>query len=481
MDLIIKLESGKSVEFQGDRNKSVHKGGSLLGKGGQGAVYLVKECDTERTLALKVYNMPVSNVFVENLRKNIANGAPNDSFVWPLDLTEPMGKNSDRYGYTMELFDYSNYTSFARILKGKTTFPSKEKQIRTLINLAKAIDSLHSRGLCYQDLNDGSVMFDCQNGKVLICDNDNIAPCGINIPFDSEGHCVQGKLKYMAPEVASKILKPDEYSDRFSLAILIFMILLHAHPFDGVKRLAGPLTAEVQEKIYGTESVFIFHPMDDTNRPDSKIDINAVKFWPTLPQFIQDLFVRSFTNGIPAPGKEFEVLLLERKERPSAKEWCDALKVWLENINIEAPVCSKKEVRETIGEHNSEDTLRNYRKKQLTIEKLYINGEITFDIISPVKNFDNSYLVRDQEGNLLIVDVDALTVAVRNLNYSELEELQLKYVNNKASIIDVFAKSISDEGVCVFVQWECNNELRCQILSFDSNLLLTLDSVSDLF
>ena len=339
MNNIVKLESGKSVEFQGDRNKSVHKGGSLLGKGGQGAVYLVKECDTERTFALKVYNTPVSNVFVENLRKNIANGAPNDSFVWPLDLTEPMGKNSDQYGYTMELFEYSNYTSFARILKGKTTFPSKEKQIQTLMNLAKAIDSLHSRGLCYQDLNDGNVMFDCQNGKVLICDNDNIAPCGINIPFDSEGHCIQGKLKYMAPEVAAKILKPDEYSDRFSLAVLIFMILLHAHPFDGVKRLEGQLTVSVQEKIYGTEPVFIFHPTDKSNHPDPQIDINAIKAWPTIPDFIQDLFIKTFTSGMPSVGKRRDDLQIERQGRTSEKEWREALHRWIDTT-ADCPNCN---------------------------------------------------------------------------------------------------------------------------------------------
>ena len=468
---IVKLESGRCVEFQGDRNKSVHKGGSLLGKGGQGAVYLVKECDTERTFALKVYNTPVSNVFVENLRKNIANGAPNDSFVWPLDLTEPMGKNGDRYGYTMELFDYANYTSFARILKGKTTFPSKEKQIQTLMNLAKAIDSLHSRGLCYQDLNDGSVMFDCQNGKVLICDNDNIAPCGINIPFDSEGHCIQGKLKYMAPEVAAKILKPDEYSDRFSLAVLIFMILLHAHPFDGVKRLEGQLTVSVQEKIYGTEPVFIFHPTDKSNHPDPQIDINAIKAWPTIPDFIQDLFIKTFTSGMPAPQRAFDKLQFERQERPSAKEWYNALRIWLEKVNnIQCgSECILEEKKTVIDELNNEQVIQKYVGKELSIEKIYVSQDLFFTVLFPVNNCHNQCLAKDQNNNIVILNINGNSIRALDLNYTSTCELKTAFDKSRAIIVDVFSKVVSNQGQCIFIEWKFENELRCDVI-FENDL-----------
>lgn len=477
MNNIIKLESGKRVEFQGDRNKSIHKGGSLLGKGGQGAVYLVKECDTKCTFALKVYNTPVSNAFVENLRKNIANGAPNDSFVWPLDLTEPMGKSNDRYGYTMELFDYENYTTFAKILKGKTTFPSKEMQIQTLMNLAKAIDALHSRGLCYQDLNDGSVMFDCQNGRILVCDNDNIAPCGINIPFDSEGHCVQGKLKYMAPEVASKILKPDEYSDRFSLAILIFMVLLHAHPFDGVKRLAGPLTVEVQEKIYGTESIFIFHPTNDTNRPDPKIDVNALKAWPTIPEFIQDLFIRTFTNGIPGSEKQLKVLLTERKERPSAKEWCEALETWLDNVKSELiDINTKNEETKSCWK----DVIREYIGRELHAEKLCISEEVVFTILRPISDCKGCYLAKDKSNQLVIIDVEGTCVRVRNLNYTPIKELQDNFDEENTTVVDAFLKTIPTRGECIFIEWHDGTEMHCDVIMNEIGIPM-LDNFDDLF
>ena len=404
-----------------------------------------------------------------------------------------MGKSNDRYGYTMELFDYANYTSFAKILKGKTTFPSKEIQIQTLMNLAKAIDALHSRGLCYQDLNDGSVMFDCQNGRILLCDNDNIAPCGINIPFDSEGHCVQGKLKYMAPEVASKILKPDEYSDRFSLAILIFMVLLHAHPFDGVKRLAGPLTVEVQEKIYGKESIFIFHPTNDTNRPDPKIDVNAVKSWPTIPDFIQDLFIKAFTSGMPEPKKTFDKLQSERQERPSAKEWYNALRMWFEKVNDTQCVsdCTLEGKKTVIDDLNNETVTQKYVGKELSIEKIYVSQDLFFTVLFPVNNCHNRYLAKDQNNNIVILNINGNSIKVIDLNYTPTRELKMAFDKNRAMIVDVFSKVVSNQGQCIFIEWKFENELRCDVIfenDFGRDVLfeivetgLSLDNTDDLF
>ena len=336
----VKLEDGTVLEIMGDPKKSVKVGGALLGQGGQGAVYKVKNKSTKQTLALKTYLAPTSNAFIDNLRKNIIKGAPGDSFLWPLGLTEPLGAKGDRYGYVMDLYDSSKYSSYIKILKGKVNFPTKEMQIEALIDLVDSFEALHANGYSYQDLNDGGVLFDCQNGKVLICDNDNVAPSGVNIPVDKAGHCIQGKFKYMAPEVAIRMFKPDKHSDRFSLAVLMFLLITHAHPFDGMKRLSGQLTPALQEKVYGTEPVFIFHPTDKSNRPDPQIDANAIAAWPTLPDFIQDLFIKTFTSGMPSVGKRRDELQIERQGRTSEKEWREALHRWMDSM-ADCPSCKK--------------------------------------------------------------------------------------------------------------------------------------------
>lgn len=329
----VRLEDGNVVELMGDIGESVKKGGALLGKGGQGAVYKVKNLNTGKICALKRYHAPMKPAFVDNLRKNIAIGAPDDSFLWPQALTEPMGRNKDIRGYIMDLYDNTKFTTFTKIVKGQAKFPSKEMQIATLLDLVGAFEKLHAKGYSYQDINDGGILFDCTRGQVLICDNDNVAPYGVNLG-------IQGKFKWMAPEVAINMFRPDKYSDRFSLAVLMFYLLTHAHPYDGAKRLSGQLTASLQEKVYGIEPVFIYHPTDKSNRPDPQVDVNAIKAWPTLPSFIQDLFVKTFTAGMPSIGKRREDLEVERQSRASEKEWREALIKWTDTITS-CPTCKK--------------------------------------------------------------------------------------------------------------------------------------------
>lgn len=336
MSNIIMLEDGTELKIQGDPKKRIKNGGALLGQGGQGSVYKVKKGNN--TYALKIYANPMSKEFIDNLRKNIIKGSPSNSFLWPIAITKPLGKNLNRYGYIMQCYDSKKYTSFSDLVKGNVTFPSKNLQLESLIDLVDSFEVLHANGYSYQDLNDGGVRFDINNGKVLICDNDNVAPSGINIPTDNDGHYIKGKFKYMAPEVAIGMFKPDKHSDRFSLAVLMFMILLHAHPFDGIKRLSGPLTPKMQEKIYGTEPIFIFHPTDNSNKPDNLIDKNAIKAWPLLPDFIQKLFIKTFISGMPAENKTKENIELERQARTSEKEWRQALQKWKDTM-VSCPIC----------------------------------------------------------------------------------------------------------------------------------------------
>lgn len=331
--ITVRLEDGNVVEIMGDPSVSVKNGGALLGKGGQGAVYKVKNLNTGKICALKRYLMPMSAAFIKNLRKNIAKGAPNDSFLWPLGLTEPMGRNKDIHGYVMDLYDSKKYSTFVKIIKGQAKFPSKEMQIAALLELVEAFEQLHAKGYSYQDLNDGGILFDCANGKVLICDNDNVAEFGDNLG-------IKGKFKWMAPEVAIEMFRPDKHSDRFSLAVLMFYMLTHAHPFDGKKRLSGQLTATLQKEVYGTQPVFIFHPTDKSNRPDPQIDANAIKAWPMLPDFIQNLFIKTFTAGMPYIGEKREVLNAERQERTTEREWREALIRWLDTM-ASCPACGK--------------------------------------------------------------------------------------------------------------------------------------------
>ena len=58
---------------------------------------------------------------------------------------------------------------------------------------------------------------------MLICDNDNVAPYGDNLG-------IAGKCRYMAPEVVLGKKRPDLHTDRFSLAVVLYLLLFLNHP-----------------------------------------------------------------------------------------------------------------------------------------------------------------------------------------------------------------------------------------------------------
>jgi serine/threonine protein kinase len=164
------------------------------------------------------------------------------------------------------------------------------------LELAHSYLQLHARGLCYRDISFGNVFLDPDTGEVLICDNDNVAVDG-----QTRGG-VLGTPRFMAPEVVRGEALPSTQTDLFSLAVLLFYMLLVHHPLEGEReRAIKCLDLPAMTKLYGTEPVFIFDPQDASNRPVPGYHDNALAFWPIYPQFLRDLLTRSFTDGIHDP------------------------------------------------------------------------------------------------------------------------------------------------------------------------------------
>ena len=182
-----------------------------LGRGGQGIVYLVELGGKQ--MALKWYHNPPDDKFYKNLERNVSQGAPSDAFIWPEYVTM---KENGSYGYIMKLRP-SNYFEFGNYLLAKVSFKSFTAMLAAAMKICDGFMMLHRFGYSYQDLNDGNFFIDPQTGDVLICDNDNVMPQG-------EKSGIMGKARYMAPEIVDGGI-PDKYSDRFSLSVILFMLL----------------------------------------------------------------------------------------------------------------------------------------------------------------------------------------------------------------------------------------------------------------
>ncbi|GMO34485.1 MAG: hypothetical protein Ta2B_14970 [Termitinemataceae bacterium] len=277
------LPAGYSIKTKLGKNVKVI---SFIGEGGQGAVYKVDYNGEHK--ALKWYTgkkIKDPKKFYDNLDNNIKKGAPNSSFLWPLDITL---KDEEAFGYIMDLRP-SEYKDFTLFLLAKEKFSSVTARINAAMNITAGFRELHLKGYSYQDLNDGNFFINPKNGDVLICDNDNVSEYG-----KSSG--IAGKARYMAPEVVLGKATPSVETDRFSLAVVLFQLFINSHPLEGKKTCVPCMTEDLEKKFYGKEPVFIYDPHDTSNRPEPGIHRGAIKRWGIFPTCLQEMFQKAFSK-----------------------------------------------------------------------------------------------------------------------------------------------------------------------------------------
>lgn len=280
-------------EFQKGQRIRTASGGELeviqkLGEGGQGIVYKVNY--NGKQLALKWYfgnKLSNADKFYRNIQNNIKQGAPTSAFLWPLEITEYF---EGSFGYLMELRP-SEYKDFSLFLLAKVHFANIEAIINTALCITNGFRELHNKGYSYQDLNDGNFFVNPKTGDVLICDNDNVAPYGENLG-------IAGKCRYMAPEVVMGKKRPDSHTDRFSLAVVLYMLLFLNHPLEGKRTMCPCLTEELERRFYGSDPVFVWNSTNDSNRPVRGVHTNEIKLWPLYPEFVRKTFEKAFSHEV---------------------------------------------------------------------------------------------------------------------------------------------------------------------------------------
>ncbi len=290
---------------------------SFIGAGGQGEVYDVEA--NGKHYALKWYFKNMATQMQKNVIDNlIKRGAPNDTFLWPQDMI--FSEIGESFGYIMPLRP-KRYKSIVDLMKRRAE-PSFYTLCKAAYNLTNGYRQLHNMGYSYRDISFGNVFFDPDTGDVLICDNDNVTANGI------DNSTVYGTPRFMAPEIVIGAAKPSRNTDLYSLAVLLFYILMLGHPLEG--RLEANIKCmdiNAMNLLYGSNPVFIFDPENKTNRPVAGYQDNVLIYWDLYPSAIKKLFVESFTVGLKSPNK-----------RITEKQWLDVFANMLTGI-IRCPKC----------------------------------------------------------------------------------------------------------------------------------------------
>ncbi len=270
---------------------------TFLGGGGQGEVYrarLAEGHDAGAPVALKWFfrhYLRQDPDLRARLMRAVDIGPPNDRFLWPQALVE--SDNRPGFGYVMPLRE-DRFVGITDLVSRRAT-PTFRALVTAGFELAHNFRQLHAKGFCYRDISFGNVFFDSESGEVRICDNDNVC-------VDGQDGAIGGTPLFMAPEIVRGETGPSTQTDLFSLAVLLFYMLVNHHPLDGAREAEiRILDSPAMTYLYGTNPLFIFDPDDDSNRPLDDHHFNALELWPLYPRVIQELFLHTFTQGLHDP------------------------------------------------------------------------------------------------------------------------------------------------------------------------------------
>jgi serine/threonine-protein kinase len=230
-DLTARLQSALGAEYEVGRT---------LGTGGFAVVFLVRDRNLKRDLAVKVLSpeLVTSKTVLARFRREAETVAqlshPN---IVPLHF---IGQQGDLLYLAMQCVDGG---SLADRIAESGSMPVEVVR-RAVTEVASALAHAHKRGVVHRDIKPQNVLVDGETGRCLVTD------FGIARDVDSRSLTASGLVlgtpAYLAPEQVTGS-PSDHRADIYSLGLMAYEMLAGRQPFEGttpmsamMKRLSGP-------------------------------------------------------------------------------------------------------------------------------------------------------------------------------------------------------------------------------------------------
>lgn len=205
----------------------------LLGRGGMGAVYKVRQKSLQRVVALKILPPAVSNepAFAERFtREARALGRLNHPGI--VTVYE-FGESNGLFFFLMEFVDGVN---LRQMLDAGRVSPREALAI--VPQICDALQYAHDQGIVHRDIKPENILVD-RRGRVKVADFGLARLMGLDVESSLSGQSksgaesatlteagkIMGTPQYMAPEQKERPLEVDHRADIYALGVVFYQLL----------------------------------------------------------------------------------------------------------------------------------------------------------------------------------------------------------------------------------------------------------------
>ncbi|MGH7199075.1 MAG: serine/threonine-protein kinase, partial [Planctomycetaceae bacterium] len=201
------------------------------GRGGMGVVYLARQTDLDRVVALKMI-LSSQLASEQEIRRFYQEAKAAGSIRHPNIVgIHEVGEIGGQHYFTM---DYVEGQDLAALLRDGAIDPDRAAEL--VCQIARAVQFLHDHGLVHRDLKPSNILID-EAGTAFVTD------FGLAKTFGDSGEhtrtgTILGTPSYMAPEqAAGKTSQVGPPSDVYSLGAILYELLTGRPPFKKDKPL----------------------------------------------------------------------------------------------------------------------------------------------------------------------------------------------------------------------------------------------------
>jgi len=211
-----------------------------LGRGGMGVVYLAREVQLDRDVAIKVLPADLARIaaarerFVREAR--MAAGLSHPHIV-------PIHRVGEAGGFVFFVMSYVDGETLGERLRTRGPLPPGEAT-RVLREVAWALAYAHGRGIVHRDVKPDNILLEAGTGRALVTDF-GIAHGGGDPDTATDPGKIMGTAHFMSPEQAAGEAV-DGRSDIYALGVVGYLAVSGRLPFES-KNLPALLVRQASE------------------------------------------------------------------------------------------------------------------------------------------------------------------------------------------------------------------------------------------